>query len=248
MCQSATLPMYASLRTTLDSPPALNYQPLTRYFCRHWGVTSSCLWLRTTSRSFLRPQLFTVMALSLCVQDCFYQVRLMHDNVTVFCRHKQLANTLLPFYPNTDLHDSLHKVREAVSPGLLSVTKQVKGDMQHGLPAPEKSLPELHYHFRAQTQQGWFSAGPDAELGAIISISFFQWVPLLLRPSHTQKAAAPWPTDWVQPNGLDTCKFFCRVLALPFIPIRYVRINEEDTFTTFCWSHNCWGVHQYWHG
>ena len=91
--------------------------------------------------------------LSVCPR-LFYQVRLMHDNVTVFCRHKQLANTLLPFYPNTDLHDSLHKVREAVSPGLLSVTKQVKGDMQHGLPAPEKSLPELHYHFRAQTQQG----------------------------------------------------------------------------------------------
>ena len=34
------------------------------------------------------------------------------------------------------------------------LTKQLERDAQHGLPAPERSLPGLHYHFRARAHQG----------------------------------------------------------------------------------------------
>ena len=56
---------------------------------------------------FSEAQPSTVMALSLCVQDCTCFIRY---DVTFFDNY---AYALLPFYPNTDLHNSLHQVREA---------------------------------------------------------------------------------------------------------------------------------------
>ena len=51
----------------------------------------------------------------------------------------------------------------------------------------------------------------------------------------TSKVTVPWPTDWVPDKWLGHSQFFQRVLALPFIPIRYVRMAwaRRQTSLTF---------------